>query len=315
MHRKSQGFLILTAATVLLGSSFIAGKSMVTVIPIPVAMTVRLIMSTTIMVPLLLRQERRTLRLNKRCWCLLLLEAAIGVVAFNYLVFSAYDYVSAASVSIVFSALPIFIAAMSAFFLSEKLPRTAIVAVVLAAYGIAQLNQSEMSLAWFGEVTAVGVVLCLGAVLCEGAFTVVAKALAREMSPLAIAALVSLISLVIMIPVWVFETDDFDPNVVATTDWVALAWWAIASGIGYFWLWFVGVARVEAHAAGVVTVALPLSTMLMSAMVLHEEITTAHLVGAGCAIAAVILISAPWHILRISVGTLDVQRNRRRIES
>ena len=72
---------------------------------------------------------------------------------------------------------------------------------------------------------------------------------------------------------------------------MALVWWAAASGIGYFWLWFAGVARVEAHVAEVVTVVLPLSTLLLSYLILHETISPSHVLGAACGIAAVLIIS------------------------
>ena len=129
------------------------------------------------------------------------------------------------------------------------------------------------------------------AVLCEGAFTIFAKLLSRRLSPCATAAMVSSVSLLMIAPFAVYEAERFDFAAVSMQDWLALVWWAAASGIGYFWLWFAGVGRVEAHVAGVATVVLPLSTLLLSYLILHETISQAHLLGAGCGIAAVLIIS------------------------
>ena len=309
MSQKIQGFSILTIAMVLLGSSFVAGKSMVASVPISVALAFRLTLSSAIMVPLLLQRERRLPRLGRRCCCLLCLEALIGVVAFNFLIFQAYNYASAASVGIVFGLLPIIVAVMSALFLAERLRGPAIVAILLAALGMTQLSRAGASMPWTEASTLMGLMLSFGAVLCEGAFTIIGKALARSLSPLAIAALVSIASLLMVTPLAVHEARDFDFTGVATTDWLALFWWAAASGIGYFWLWFAGVARVDAHAAGVVTVALPLSTLPLSFLFLNEIITSEHLIGAGCAMAAVLIVSGPsLGIPRLSLGTSIAER-------
>ena len=114
-------------------------------------------------------------------------------------------------------------------------------------------------------------------------------------------------------PLAVHEARDFNIAGVATTDWLALFWWAVANGIGYFWLWFAGVARVDAHAAGVATVALPLSTLPLSFLFLGEIITSEHLIGAGCAMAAVLIVSSPsLGIPRLSLGTSIAERRSSR---
>ena len=311
MSHKIQGFSILTIAMILLASSFVAGKSMAASVPISVALAVRLLLSAAIFVPLLVQRERRLPRLGRRCCCLLCLEALLGVVVFNVLVFEAYKYASAASVGIVFGMLPIIVAVMSAVFLAERLRGPAIIAILLAAMGTAQLSQANASTAWAEAVTTIGLLLTFGAVLCEGAFTILGKALARLLSPLATAALVSVVGMLMIAPFAVDDARDFDFAGVATCDWLALVWWAMASGIGYFWLWFAGLACVDAHAAGVVTVALPLSTLPLSSLLLHETITSEHLIGAGCAMAAVLIISIPSpRMPRLFLGTsARVSRN------
>lgn len=308
MSQKIQGFVILTIAMTFLGSSFVAGKSMVTALPISVALAARLMLSVAILVPLLIQRERRLPRLGRRCCCLVCLEALLGVIVFNFLVFEAYNYASAASVGIVFGMLPIIVAVMSAVFLAERLTGPAIIAILLAAMGTAQLSQASATTAW-AETATLGLSLTFGAVLCEGAFTILGKALARVLSPLATAALVSFVGLLMIAPFAVHEARGFDSAGVATSDWLALVWWAMASGVGYFWLWFAGVARVDAHAAGVATVTLPLSTLALSFLVLHETITSEHLIGAGCAMAAVLIVSAPWpRIPSLLLNTSFIER-------
>lgn len=291
MSQRLLGFVILSLAMALLGSSFIAGKILIAAVPVSLALMLRLVIASGTMTLVLVQQGSRLPRLDCRCWMLVCLTGLVGVVLFNLVLFHAYSYASVASVGVVFGILPIAVALMSALFLAERLKGTALVAILLAAFGMVQLNDRGTDVSAEQTVSTFGVLLCLCAVLCEGAFTIFVKSLSGRLSPCATAALVSSVSLLMIAPLAAYEAQRFDFAVLSTRDWLALVWWAAASGIGYFWLWFAGVARVEAHMAGVVTVVLPLSTLLLSYLILHETISPSHVLGAVCGIAAVLIIS------------------------
>jgi drug/metabolite transporter (DMT)-like permease len=242
------------------------------------------------MMLIVIQKEGGLPRLDRRCWLLVCLTGLVGVVLFNLVLFQAYRHASVASVGVIFGVLPIAVALMSAAFLAEPLKLPALVAVLLAAFGTAQLNDRSTGIS-VEVASTLGVLLCLCAVVCEGAFTILGKLLSRHLSACATAALVSSVSLLMIAPFGFYQIQDFDLATLSVRDWLALLWWAGASGIGYFWLWFAGVARVEAHVAGIVTVVLPLSTLLLSYLILDETIGTSHMLGAGCGIAAVLIIS------------------------
>jgi drug/metabolite transporter (DMT)-like permease len=291
MSQRLLGFVILSLAMALLGSSFIAGKMLIAAVPVSLALTFRLIIASGTMTLVLVHQDGRLPRLDRRCWLLVCLTGFIGVVLFNLVLFQAYSHTSVASVGVVFGILPIAVALMSAVFLAERLRIPALVAILLAAFGMVQLNDRGTDVSAEQAASTLGILICLCAVLCEGAFTIFAKVVSRRLSPCATAALVSSVSLLMVAPFAAYEAQRFDFAALSVRDWLALVWWAAASGIGYFWLWFAGVARVEAHVAGVVTVVLPLSTLFLSYLILHETISPSHVLGAACGIAAVLIIS------------------------
>jgi drug/metabolite transporter (DMT)-like permease len=56
-------------------------------------------------------------------------------------------------------------------------------------------------------------------------------------------------------------------------------------------LWFSGVEKVPASTAAVFTGVLPVSTVMLSVLVLGEQSTTAHLVGLACVLGGIGLIT------------------------
>jgi drug/metabolite transporter (DMT)-like permease len=58
-------------------------------------------------------------------------------------------------------------------------------------------------------------------------------------------------------------------------------------------LWFSGVGKVPASTAAVFTGVMPISTVALSALILGEQITGAHLVGLACVLGGIGLITRP----------------------
>ncbi len=292
MSARARGFSYLIIAMILLGSSLNAGATVAQVMPTSVALAGRLLLASAIMVPLLMRRGQALPLLSGPCYGLLCAQALIGVIAFNLMIFQAYRSTSTASVGIVFGLLPVVIAIMSVLFLRERPKWTLAVAVVLAVFGTVQLGQTGIQQG-LGAASGAGLLLSIGALLCSGFFSTAGKALTSLLSPLAVAALVSVAGLLMITPLAISEVHNIEFTSIGTGRWLALAWWAGASGIGFFWLWFAGLARVEAHAAGLATVALPITTVTLSCLLQHEVVTIQHLLGATCTIAAVMAVSLP----------------------
>jgi drug/metabolite transporter (DMT)-like permease len=282
---------MLALAMIMLGSSFVAAKAMIEEVPKFLALAFRLGLATLIMLPIVVVRERSLPRMDKEGWFSLLVLGGVGVVLFNWLMFSSYERTTACSAGIIFGMLPIAIAGLSWLMLRERPTSAALFAVLLAALGTAQLNLDGGLNLMVEPVVLIGNLMVVAAVLCEGLFSVLGKRLTARLSPLGLAALLSFICFLMVLPLGVREALAFDFAAMAASDLIGLVWWAFASGIGYFFLWLAGLARVDASKAAVFTVFLPVSTVGLAALILGEAILMRHILGMVAALAAILLVA------------------------
>jgi len=282
---------MLALAMIMLGSSFVAAKAMIEEVPKFLALAFRLGLASLILLPIAAVRDRRLPRMDKEGWALLLVLGVVGVVLFNWLMFSSYERTTACSAGIIFGMLPIAIAGLSWLMLRERPTGAALFAVLLAALGTAQLNLDGGPNLIVEPVALIGNLMVVAAVLCEGLFSVLGKRLTARLSPLGLAALLSFICFLIVLPLGVHEALAFDFAALTASDLFGLVWWAFASGIGYFFLWLAGLARVDASKAAVFTVFLPVSTVSFAGLILGESVLTTHIIGTVAALAAILLIA------------------------
>lgn len=286
------GCLMILAALIILGSSFIAAKAMVETMPTFLALSFRTGGASLILIPVLFMRERGLPDLTRSGWGLIVLQGLIGVVLFNILLFSGLERTTAGFAGIAFGMLPIVIGLLAWMCLGERMTGTKIAALACAAIGTIQLNFNDFELRLLSGA-AIGNMLVVAAVGCEGLFTILGKRLSGRCSPLSLAALVSVASFIMVLPLAVRDAIAFDFSQVSKEDWLTLGWWALASGVGYFFLFYAGLNRVDATTVGISTVTLPVTTVLLSNWLLQEPLGLSHVIGLFCAATGIILVFAP----------------------
>ena len=283
---------MILAALAMLGSSFVAAKAVIETVPTFLALSFRLGMASLILVPILIQHEHGIPHLRSREWSLLTLQGLFGVVFFNIFLFYGLERTSAGCAGITFGMLPIVVGLLAWMFLREKMTGTKAAAIACAAIGTIQLSVEELEVYHLTDA-ALGNILIVAAVCCEGIFTILGKQLTSRCSPLSLAALLSVVTFVMVFPFAVRDAVMFDFSQVSMGGWSSLVWWALASGVGYFFLFHAGLSRVEATMAGISTVALPLTTLLLASWLLREPIGPSHIIGIGCAVTGILMIFAP----------------------
>jgi drug/metabolite transporter (DMT)-like permease len=68
---------------------------------------------------------------------------------------------------------------------------------------------------------------------------------------------------------------------------LGVVYYAIVPTVGGYLLWYAGASRVSAGVASLYTAVLPVSALVLAAVVLREAIGVGQLVGAGCVLAAI----------------------------
>ncbi|WP_282940200.1 DMT family transporter [Paenibacillus sp. RC67] len=135
-------------------------------------------------------------------------------------------------------------------------------------------------------------VLILAAVSGEAMLTILRKMTASSVSSLIGTTYVTLFSFLMFTPFALVEATQYDFSRISLGDVGLLLYYGIFVTAVAYLLWFRGVAKVSAGTAAVFTGCIPISTLLLSYVVLQEPFSIAHLVGGTFVFLGI------WHVSR-----------------
>lgn len=69
--------------------------------------------------------------------------------------------------------------------------------------------------------------------------------------------------------------------------WISIIYYAIVITVLGFWLWYSGVSKVSAATSGIFTSVLPVSSLILSNLILKEEVLLSHIIGIICVIVGI----------------------------
>ncbi|AGP37384.1 hypothetical protein BE04_13025 [Sorangium cellulosum] len=284
MKRSSIGpFLDLTLAMALVGSSVVAGKIITREFPVFLASGLRFGLAMPVLILLLLAREKRLPALAWRDYRVLFLQALTGVFLFSLFLLYGLRYTTSSESGIITSTTPGVTALLAALILGERLNRWKWAGVGLCVAGIAALQLGSGGEGGAegarGSAHLFGTVLILGAVVCEGLFTILGKVMTAKLSPLAVSTMVVAFGFALFLPLAVYEARSFSFSQASMAGWLSIVHYALAVTVLGFVLWYRGVSKVSGATAAVFTGVLPVSALILSYLVLHEELRAAHGLG------------------------------------
>ncbi|SDZ18912.1 Permease of the drug/metabolite transporter (DMT) superfamily [Evansella caseinilytica] len=291
MTGKLTAYVKIVLAMSIAGSSVVAGKLLVASFPVFMAAELRFLLAALILTPLLLKLEGFP-SLNKREVVILLLQALSGVFLFSIFMLYGLKYTTAVEGGIITSSLPAVVAVLACFTLGEKLSRYTIAGIVLTILGTQVIHLTgTLSEVERGAAPVIGNLFIVGAVIGEAVFIILGKSTANRLSPLAVSTVVSIFGAVLFSPFAIREALTFSFIEVPLQAWLLIGYSGIVVTVIAFILMYQGLKQVPASKAGVLTGALPISTVLLSAMFLKEGISLFHLLGIAAVLTAIYLIS------------------------
>ena len=270
----------------------VVGKLVVASFPVFLASELRFAAAAAILVPLLVAREGGIPRLTARDWAIVFLQALTGVFLFSLFLLYGLTLTTAAASGIITSTTPAVIAALSFLVLRERLRWPEWAGVGCAVAGVLAISAAgDAADASTGPRPALGNALVFGAVVGEALFTILGKAVAGRVSPLATATLVTTFGAALFLPVALAEARGFDFAAVGPRGWLAVLYYAAVVTVLGFVLWFRGVAQVPAGTAAAFTGLLPISAVGLAYILLGEPVRWTHLVGAAFVLAGIGLIA------------------------
>ncbi|MDQ0226592.1 DMT family transporter [Metabacillus niabensis] len=276
-------------AMIIVGSSVVAGKLLAQSFPVFLASELRFLVATIIMVPILIRIEGFP-SIQKREMLILFLQGLFGVFLYSIFMLYGLTFTTAIEAGIITSTIPAVTGGLAFLFLKERLTKSVSVGILLAVLGTLIINVvGSASDIERGSSPIFGNLLIFGAVICEALFIILGKFVSQRVSPLAISTIVSVLGTILFLPLSLYEGAKFNFEGVTMAEWGLILYFGIVVTVIAFILMYQGVSKVPASTVGVLTGVLPISSVILSVLILGEKISFFHFIGISFTLTAILL--------------------------
>lgn len=276
----------LAMAMAIVGSSVPVGKLMVVDLPVHLSSALRFALACALAWPLLLAREGLP-RLSARTWGIVAVQALCGSYLFNVFLLFGVRLTGAAAAGVAAATTPACMALAGWALLRERPGRRTVWGMACCAAGVAAVTLTDADGLGVSLPVLGGMGLVLAAVAAESLFLLLRKTVRDPLTPLALAAVLSLFGLVYFAPLGVVEAASLDWAAVSARAWWAVGYYGVMITVAAYLFWFAGVVRVSAAQAGAFTAIMPLSAVALSALLLGEPLTGWHLGGCGLVLAGI----------------------------
>jgi len=279
------GGVYLALAMVTVGSTVVASRIIAAGLPPFTAAALRFAIALPVFLAILRWRGQRLPRPGRRDAVLLALQALCGSVGYAVLLVAGLRTTSAADAGVITGGLPAVGALVGALVLRERIGGRLVAAIALACVGVAAVVVAPGADSARHDLA--GDALVLAAVGCEALFLLLNKRLHVPVAPLAQSTLMCGLGLAMTLVPALFEHAWTRP--VDTAALLGVLYYAVVPTVGGYLLWYAGAARVSAGVASLYTAILPVSALVLAALVLHEAIGVGQVFGAGCVLAAIVV--------------------------
>lgn len=272
-----RAYVYLSLAMVIAGTAVVAGKLLISGLPVFLAAELGLMVSLLILLPLAVFKSRGRPKLSFKDHWLLMLQALCGVVFYRVFLFQGLRCTTAAAGGLISSAAPAFIALMAFFLLRENMPAKRMAGLTSVSLGLASVNLGSFFNDSLQAATILkGNCLVLAAVLCEAIFSIMSKSGSNSAPPLLRTALIALYAFILLLPLAGYESLSFDFKSLGPASLICIAYYGFFVSFLSYFFWFKGIAEVPAGQAAAFTGLVPVSGVFLSWAVLDEQISFSH---------------------------------------
>lgn len=276
---RLQGVLLVNIATFSWSTNIVLGRSLRGEVgPITLA-ALRFLLGTAILAALLRQGEPEGRRLGPDRW-LLLLMGITGVALFSPTLYLGLHYTTAANAALIQALAPLVTGVLAALLIREPMSRIQGAGAVIGLAGVLVLISRGSLNFWRTIGSSGGDLIMLVAVTLWSLYTVASRRVTSRRPVLSATTLSTSLGLPFLLVAMVWEWQavplNFTPRLL-----MAIVYIGIVPTVVGFLSWNAGVRRLGSSGAMVFYNTLPLYGVLLSSVLLGEELGLVHLLGGG----------------------------------
>lgn len=265
--RQSQtGYLHMGLAIFLFGTALPASQVLTNEVHVLDGTAIRLTVAAILFLPLIW-QRREEVRSISKTDLLFIGLISVSLVAVSGLMLCSTRFAPCSVICSVTCLTPILTAIGGIIFFRDRPHRTQLMWILTAAVsGLILRKTCTSASSTQGELLwmAIGIGFSLLAIFCEAAGILFAKVATRRVSPLTLASLSTVLSVLIILPFAWFNGHSIHLSDLSTQAWIAGIWWGAGGLTLGTWLWYVGIQRSNATTAAAFLCTLPFVTVAIS---------------------------------------------------
>jgi drug/metabolite transporter (DMT)-like permease len=239
------------------------------------------------LLPMAWKQNRQLFAIRKNQLPLLLLLGFSGIFAYNFFFFKGLKTIPASRGALLAALNPIFVMLMSAVIYKERITMRKITGIIISLMGvIIVISRGKVTQLLSG--LELGDLFMLGCPLTWAIYTMAGKPVLKHTTPLQASAWASLSGLIMLL---LFSTGETFPVNIPVKVWVALAYLGIVGTVIAFVWYYDGIKTIGPTRTAIFTNLVPVFAVLLSVIILHEQVSWYTWFGGIMVIGGVFLVT------------------------
>ncbi len=282
-------YLTLVLTAMFWGGTFVAGRIVMRDAGAFSVAFLRFAVASILLLLLMYRIEGKLPAVNRRDLPGIALLGLTGIAAYNIFFFKGLSLIEASRASLIVATCPVFIALFSAILFKEKLKLVGVLGIILSVTGAIVVVSRGNPLKLFDDTGWLGEVFIFGCVLCWTAYSLIGKAMMKELSPLVLVTYSAVVGTAcLFVPAL---REGMLQNVVeySVKSWLCILYMGVfGTVIGFVW-YYKGLKKIGPVKAGLFINFVPVWAIIFACLILKEPLTPSLFAGAALVIGGVYL--------------------------
>lgn len=287
-------YIKLTLTAFFWGGTFIAAKSLANGVDPYSAAFIRFTIASFFLIIITRRLEGHLPRVTLKQMVPLTLLGLTGVFSYNLFFFNGLHYISAGKAALIIATNPICISLLSAFIFKEAMGVIKAMGILTSVAGALIVISGGHPLDLMGYHLGQGEWLIMGCVASWVAYSLLGKSVMGFLSPVASVCYSSVIGTVLLFFPAVIQGDLASKSLFAYTpsQWFSLFYLGFfGTVLGFFW-YYEGIREIGPMRSSVFINFVPISALILAAIILKEPVTPSLLTGGILVLTGVYAVNA-----------------------